>query len=173
MVLRAADLPPGFVAVRSETGPYTNSDFVRDRGRAFAPKIRRWGRITGFNAIYRQRDPKMGSLPGVLLFAAGVSVYRTVRGAAAALADPASGCREKGFTMIPLAGHRPIGPGTLVCTKGVLIRRLRSRIFLVVWRNGRATGGVEVLAAEGAVTPLAALTGARRQDRRMTAELRD
>ncbi|HET6642571.1 MAG TPA: hypothetical protein VFG93_04800 [Gaiellaceae bacterium] len=157
----------------NETGPYTNSDFVRDHGRASALKMRRWGRITGFSAVYRQRDPTKGSLPGVLAFGANVAVYRTVRGAAAALADPESGCRQKGFTVIPVAGHRAIGPGTLVCTKGAVIRRLRVRIFLVVWRNSRATGGVDVMAAEGAVTPVAALTGARKQDRRMTAELRD
>jgi hypothetical protein len=172
MVLRASDLPRGFVVVRAETGPYTNSDVIRDFGPALAPKLRRWGRITGYRAFYRQRDSARGALPGVIGFGASVALYRSARGAHAALADRAGGCRNKAFTIIGLGGHRPVGPDTLVCTRGTEIGTARGRIFLVQWRNRRATGGVYVVALQGAVTPLAALTGARRQNRRMTAELR-
>jgi hypothetical protein len=172
MVLRASDLPPGFVVVPSETGRYTNSDVIRDFGPAIAPKLRRWGRITGYRAFYRQRDPERGALPGVIGFGASVALYRSARGAHAALADRAGGCRNKAFTIIGLGGRRPVGPDTLVCTRGTRIGTARARIFLVQWRNRPATGGVYVVALQGAVTPLAALTGARRQNRRMTAQLR-
>jgi hypothetical protein len=172
MVLRASDLPPGFVVVRGETGPYTNGDVIHDFGRAIAAKLRLWGRITGYRAFYRQRDSARGALPGVIGFGASVALYRSARGAHAALADRAGGCRNKAFTIIGLGGHRPVGPDTLVCTRGTEIGTARGRIFLVQWRNRRATGGVYVVALQGAVTPLAALTGARRQNRRMTAELR-
>ena len=74
------------------------------------------------------------------------------------------------FTIIGLGGHRPVGPDTLVCTRGKRLGDARVRIFAVQWRNGRATGSVYVSAFEGAVTPVAALTGARKQNRRMTAE---
>jgi hypothetical protein len=172
MVLRASDLPPGFLVVRGETRPYTNSDVVRDFGPAIQPKLRRWGRVTGYRALYRQRDIKRGALPGVIEFGASAALFRSARGAHAALADRAGGCRNKMFTVIGLGGHRPVGPDTLVCTRGMQTGTARARIFLVQWRNRRATGGVYVVAFEGAVTPVAALTGAREQNRRMTAELR-
>src|SRR5262245_1807658 len=94
MVLRASDLPYGFVAVRDQTGPHTNTDVSREKGRAFAPKLLNWGRIDGYRAVYRQRDVVNGSLPGVFEFGSDVSLYRSARGAHAALADPASGCRH-------------------------------------------------------------------------------
>jgi hypothetical protein len=75
MVLRASDLPPGFLVVRSETGPYTNSDVVRDFGPAIQPKLRRWGRVTGYEALYKQRDIKRGALPGVIEFGASAVLY--------------------------------------------------------------------------------------------------
>jgi hypothetical protein len=172
MVLRASDLPPGFLVVRRETGPDTNSDVVRDLGPAIQPKLRRWGRVTGYRAVYKQRDIEKGALPGVIEFGASAALYRSARGAHAALADRAGGCRYKTFTIIGLGGHRPVGPDTLVCTRGARFGTARVRIFLVQWRNRRATGAVYVAAFEGAVTPVAALTGARKQNRRMTAELR-
>ena len=172
MVLRAADLPPGFVVVRAQTGPYTNRDVVRDFGRAIVPRLRRYGRITGYRAFYRQRDPARGSLPGVIGFGASVTLYRSAGGAHAGIADRAGGCRSKGFTPIGLDGHAPVGPDTLVCTRGARLGTARARVFLVQWRNGRAAGSVYVVALEGAVTPLTALVGARKQNRHMTAELR-
>jgi len=170
MVLRASDLPPGFVVVPKETGPYTNRDVIHDFP-TLAAKLRRFGRITGYKAFYRQRDPARGALPGVIAFGASVTLYRTARGAHAALADPAAGCRSKSFSVVTLGRHRPVGPDTLVCTRGKRIGAARVRIFLVQWRNQRATGGVYVISLEGAVTPLTALTGARKQNRRMTAQL--
>jgi hypothetical protein len=108
----------------------------------------------------------------VIEFGASAALYRSARGAHEALADRAGGCRNKTFTIIGLGGHRPVGPDTLVCTRGAQFGAARVRIFLVQWRNRRATGAVYVAAVEGAVTPVAALTGAREQNRRMTAELR-
>jgi len=170
MVLQASDLPPGFVVVRKGTGPYTNRDVIRDFP-ALAAKLRRLGRITGYKAFYRQRDPARGALPGVFAFGASVTLYRAARGAHAALDLRAGGCRSNAFTIIGLGGHRPVGPDTLVCTRGKRIGAAPVRIFLVQWRNRRATGGVYVVAVEGAVTPVAALTAARKQNRRMTAQL--
>jgi hypothetical protein len=171
MVLRASDLPYGFVAVSDQTGPHTNADVIREKGRAFAPKLRSWGRIGGFRAVYRQRDVVNGRLPGVFEFAADVSLYRSARGAHAALADPASGCRHD-EEVVPLAGHRPFASDTLICTAGETISGGRVRIFRVRWRNGRATGSVSVVVAEGAGTALTAWTAAQRQNRHMTAGLR-
>lgn len=172
MVLKVSDLPRGFYVVRNQTGSYTNRDILRDYGRAVAAKAERLGRITGYRATYGQRDPNKGALPGVLAFGATVSLYRTARGAHAALAIRDFGCRREGFTVIGLGGNPPVGADTRVCTRGKRIGGIPSRYFLVQWRNGRATGGVFVVAAEGAVTPVAALTGGRKQNRRMTAELR-
>jgi hypothetical protein len=106
----------------------------------------------------------------VIGFGAAVALFRSAHGAHAALADRIAGCRNKTFTIIGLGGHRPVGPDTLVCTRGKRLGDARVRIFVVQWRNGRATGSVYVSAFEGAVTPVAALTGARKQNRRMTAE---
>jgi hypothetical protein len=180
MVLRASDLPPGFIVVRRETGPWTNGDVIRTNGRAAARKIERWGRLTGYKAMLEQRDVRNGALPGVFTFVATVDVFRTASGAHAALSDPASGCRAKAkkMTRVPLAGHRPVGPDTLVCTRRLPVPRVLRvrdvwlRVFMVQWRNGRVLGVVGVTSIEGAVTPLAALTAARRQNRRMSAELR-
>jgi hypothetical protein len=172
MVLQVSDLPPGFLVVQGETGPYTNADVLRDFGPALGPKLRSWGRVIGYRAFYRQRDPASGVLPGVIGFGASVALYRSARGAHAALVDRASGCRNKAFTIIGLDGYRPVGPDTLVCTRGKRIGTARARIFLVQWRDCRATGGVYVVALQGAVTPLAALTGARKQSSRMKAQLR-
>ncbi|MDQ3874756.1 MAG: hypothetical protein M3322_04275 [Actinomycetota bacterium] len=171
MVLRASDLPPGFVVVASETGLRTNRDLVRDQGTRTARKLERWGRITGYVATFKQRDVQKGTLPGVVNFIATVAVFRTAAGAHAALTDASSPCRRKHMTRIPLAGHRPVGQDTLVCGRGLRVRGVRIRLFLVQWRNGRAAGLTGVTALEGAATPLTALTAARRQSRRMSAEL--
>jgi hypothetical protein len=172
MILHASDLPPGFLVVPGETGPYTNHDVVRDFGPTLVAKLRRWGRVNGYRALYRHRDIKLGALPGVITFGASVTLYRSARGAHAALTDPSGGCRNEAFTIIGLGGNLPVGADILVCTRAVRFATARARIFLVQRRNRRATGGVYVTALEGAVTPLAALTGAHKQNRRMTAELR-
>lgn len=172
MVLQLSDLPPRFVVVRNETGPYTNADVARKHGRALARKVERLGRITGFTALYRQRDPTKGSLPGVLDFGASVTLWRTAQGAHAALTTVKTGCRSDGFTIIGLAGHRPIGPDTIMCTAGKKFGGVPTRTFAVQWRNGGATGVVFVVAVEGAVTAQAALTAGRKQNRRMAAQLR-
>jgi len=172
MVIRASDLPAGFVVVKKETGPKTNGELIREHGRAFAKKLRRWGRITGFSAVYRQRDPGRGKLPGVFDFGGSVALWRTAQGAHAALAEPGLGCRHTGFTIIGLDGHRPVGPDTLVCTTSNRIKGARLRTFVIQWRNRRATGVVFVVAVDGAVTAQAALTGGYRQNRRMAAQLR-
>ena len=172
MVLQASDLPAGFVVVKKETGPRTNGELIREHGRAFAKKLRRWGRITGFNALYRQRDPGGGKLPGVFDFAGSVALWHTAQGAHAALAAPGLGCRHTGLTIIGLAGHRPVGPDTVVCTTTNSVKGTRLRTFLIQWRNGRATGAVIVIAIDGAVTAQAALTGGYKQNRRMAAQLR-
>jgi hypothetical protein len=168
MVLRASDLPPGFIAVRDQTGPYTNSDAIRDKGRA---KIRQWGRISGFRASYQQRDIANGSLPGVVAFAAEVSLYRTIRGAHASLVDPRFDCKRD-EVVVPLAGHRPFAPDTLICTASELVSGARVRTFRMRWRNGRATGSVAVVTAEGAATAQTAWAAAVKQNRHMTAGLR-
>jgi len=171
MVLRASDLPLGFVALRKQTGPHTNADVIRDKGRSIAPKLLRWGRITGYRAVYTQRDPSTGSLPGVIEFAAEASLYRTARGAHSSLTDRGPGCR-KDETNVPLAGHKPIGADVLVCTATESVPPGHVlRIFRVQWRNGRATGGVGVVMAEGAATATTAWTAAQAQNRHMTAEL--
>jgi hypothetical protein len=167
MVLRASDLPPGFVAVRDQTGPYTNGDAIRDKGRA---KIRHWGRVTGFRAVYRQRDVANGSLPGVFEFAAEVSLYGTIRGAHASLVDPRSGCMRD-EVVVPLAGHQPFAPDTLICTASELVSGARVRTFRMRWRNGRATGSVAVVTAEGAATAQTVWAAAVKQHRHMTAGL--
>lgn len=171
MVLTAADLPAGFVVVRRGTGPWTNADVIRERGNRAGRELRRWGRITGYRATYRQRDPAGGALPGVIEFDAAVALFRTAAGAHSALTRGSAGCRTKGWTRIPLAGNRPVGPDTQVCTRGFHSRGMRFRVFAVQWRNGRATGGVAVLHVEGAVTAHAALRGGYEQNRRMGAEL--
>jgi hypothetical protein len=171
MVLRVSDLPSGFAAVRDKTGPHTNAAVIREKGRAFAARIRRWGRITGFRAFYRQRDVGGGSLPGVLGFAADVSLYRTARGAHASLADQGFACRE-GETIVPLAGHKPFGSDTLICTASESTGGTPVRVFRVQWRHGRATGSTSVVTIDGAITAAAAWTAAQAQNRHMTAELR-
>jgi hypothetical protein len=171
MVLTLYDLPPGFVAVAKETGPRTNADIVREFGRSIAPKLVRWGRLSGYAAVYRQSDPQRGALPGVFTFKASVSLYRTAAGAHASQASRQNGCRRKEFERIPLAGHRAPGPDTLVCTEATTINGTRLRLFLVQWRNARATAGVAVAEIEGATTPQAALTAAYEQNGHMAAAL--
>ena len=171
MVLRLSDLPPGFVTVARETGPRTNADIVREFGRSIAPKLVRWGRLSGYDAIYRQRDLQTGPLPGVLTFSAFVSLYRTAAGAHASQASRQNGCRRKEFQRIPLAGRRAPGPDTLVCTEATTINGTRLRRFLVQWRNGRATAGVAVAEIAGATTPQAALRAAYEQNGHMAAAL--
>jgi hypothetical protein len=172
MVLRASDLPLGFAAAAGQTGPHTNRDVIREKGKAFAPKLLRWGRITGYRAVYTQRDVSNGSLPGVVEFGADASLYRTARGAHAALTDQGPGCK-KDEAVVPLAGHRPFGADTLICTHAESVSRGHVlRVFRVQWRTDRATGSVGVVMADGAATVMTAWTAAQAQNRHMTAELR-
>jgi hypothetical protein len=171
MVLEASDLPPGFAVEAQGTGVQTNQDVIHKFGRAIAPKLRRWGRLTGYAVTYQQSDPKSGALPGVFAFLGAVALYRTPAGAHASLQAPPLGCRGSGFEPITLAGHRPPGPDTVLCTQGTTINGARVRTFLVQWRRGRATGGTAVSEIEGATTPQAALTAAYTQDKRMRAVL--
>jgi hypothetical protein len=171
MVVQRSDLPRGFVLRASESGPRPNARVVREHGPSTRAKLRRWGRITGYVAVYGARDASKGELPGVFSILGNVSLYRTPAGARSSLGDRDAGCGRADATPIPLAGQAPIGPQTRLCS---LIRRINgvdTRLFLAQWRNGRATGGVAVHAVEGAVTPLTALIVGRKENRRMTAEL--
>src|SRR5262249_48924619 len=89
------------------------------------------------------------ALRGVIEFGASATLYRSARGAHAAVADRASGCRSKMFTIIGLGGHQPVGPDTLICTRGTRIGNARARIFLVQRRNRRRAGGVYVCSVRG------------------------
>src|SRR5262245_30334901 len=85
MILKSADLPAGFAVVASRTGPFTNREIVKEVGESVAPALERYGRITGYRANYVQRDPEHGAAPGMFSVQASISLYRTQRGAHAAI----------------------------------------------------------------------------------------
>ena len=172
MVVQLRDLPRGFALDRSKTGVRTNAQVIRDVGPGTAAKVRRFGRLTGYEVTYKAKDFRRGEVPGVLVVIARVSLFRTTAGARGAAADPKSDCVSAGFRRIGLGGHRPVGAGTQVCAMAERRSSTRFLTHYVGWRNGRAIGTVVVVSLHGAVTPLMALTLARRQDARMAAALR-
>jgi hypothetical protein len=64
------------------------------------------------------------------------------------------------------------GSDTLICTASEVASGERVRVLRVRWRNGRATGSLAVVVAEGAGTAGTAWTAAQMQNQHMTAGLR-
>lgn len=150
--MRSLTFTPRFVGgsfsrTLARTGPYTNGDLIHDHGRA-PPRSR-----SDAGGGSRGSVPSLASaIPPKARCRVSWHSVRASRSIARLAVQPqrsltrslAVGKRGSPSSRSPATG--PLDPGTLVCTKGAVIRCLRVRIFLVVWRNSRATRGVDVMA---------------------------
>jgi len=147
--LRQGDVPRGFRADPDDTGVRTNAQEIREFPES-RPVITRFGRLTGYQAMFRRGSSRIQ---------ARADVFRTVGGARGFLAWIDLEWRKAG-----LAGQRraraPIG------TEGRISWSPQGHA-VVLWRHGHVFGGVLALG----VGRDRALDLARAQERRIEAAL--
>ena len=159
LVLRSSDLAPGF-SVTTE-GYMSIPDAAS--GDAVVPipvaKLRRWGRLTGYERTFDRDNSTPSSNRG---FLSNVSVYATAGGA-------------KSATSYLFAGFARLVPKTLTTMPGGLGNEARmyrlpaiqgAATIFVVWRSRRVQA-LFGLAGTSGVTPTKAMLYARIMDRRI------
>jgi hypothetical protein len=149
LALRQGDVPSGFRIDPDDTGVRTNAQEMRENPDA-RPVIRRFGRLTGYQAMFRRGSSRIQ---------ARAEVFRTVGGARGFL-----GWIDLEWQKAGLAGQRraraPIG------TEGHIFWSPQGHA-VVLWRHGHVFGGVLALG----VGRDRALALARAQERRISAAL--
>jgi hypothetical protein len=160
LVLRQADLPPGFV--RFDWGPMSQRDL--EPGPREDPN--RFGRQGGWKARYRRTESQGGAGPMVVESRADVfeseggaeqdlAAYRTQfrqavsAGSARLLAEPPIGDGAAAVTFVQ-AGVRPV------------------RYITVAWRQGNVTAAILVSGFDGELAVADALALARKQHAHLT-----
>lgn len=160
LVLRPADLPPGFV--RFDWGPMSQRDL--EPGPREDPN--RFGRQGGWKARYRRSEPQ--SRTGSMVVESRVDVFESVEGAEQDLAAYRSQFQQVvagGSARLP--AEPPIGDGAAALTF-VQAGVRPVRYITVAWRQSNVTAAVLVSGFDGELALADALALARKQHARLT-----
>jgi hypothetical protein len=154
LVLQSADVPPGFVLDREDTGVRTNEDEGRE-SRQTRELIARLGRVTGYEAEWDQAR-------GMKVIHSRADVFRATAGARMLLDLYATGFRTSGIKGLRRTAVRIGDEGAVFHGGG------NSDLAWVSWRSGRVTA---TLAGWG-IPRTRTIALARIQQRRIAAGLR-
>jgi len=157
--------------VRQE-GKYRSNAEVASEGFQSLAKLRRWGRVNGFDVSYNAgRSSAPSPLGGVT---ADVAVYRTAAGASAAFNDSplAEFSVDAGpGTQTRISLGTPLGDDARLFSYTYKSQGIRVREYLAVWRTENLLGAV-VTAGSSKLRPGSAVGLARLQQRRMAGAAR-
>jgi hypothetical protein len=160
LVLRQADLPPGFV--RFDWGPMSQRDL--EPGPRQDPN--RFGRQGGWKARYRRSEPQ--SRTGPMVVESRADVFESVEGAEQDLAAYRTQFQQAvSGGSARLLAEPPIGDGAAAVTfvqPGVR----PVRYFTVAWRQSNVTAAILVSGFDGELILADALALARKQHARLT-----
>jgi hypothetical protein len=160
LVLRQADLPPGFV--RFDWGPMSQRDL--EPGPREDPN--RFGRQGGWKARYRRTEPQGGA--GPLVVESRADVFGSEEGAEQDLA-----AYRTQFQQAPPGGSAGRLPITPIGDEAVAVTFVQSgvrpvRYITVAWRLDNVTASILVSGFDGELAVADALALARKQHARLT-----
>jgi hypothetical protein len=158
MVLRAADVPAGFMLVFSHG--YTPAQ-IAAQGTWTASQLKNWKYEAGYEVQFdRGAD---GSDPAQISSDAGA--YRTAAGARRALSANGTACQQGLWRELSL--DEPVGTAAHLCTLTTTLRGYQVQVFFVVWTVGRFKGAIALTGLHGQVSAGDAVALARIQATRM------
>lgn len=152
LVLQQADVPSGFQLDRDESGLRSNEHEAKGN-RRLRDLIRRWERVTGYEAVFDRHDASISSR---------AEVFRTPEGAGRLIAYVVAEMKKSGIRGLHRSPLRIGKDGWLYGGKDAA-----STFNLAFWRHGRVFAGV---AAYGVAKPRTVAL-ARAQQRRIAAAL--
>jgi hypothetical protein len=169
MTLRLSDLPPHLVLVRKETGRY-DAARAASTDSFSASAFRVHGYLAGYELDAIRRGNLGGDLSaGPFQIISATSVWRNAAGARWSLARTAKSSRVHRFEALSTGGR--IGAESHLYSYRLKEGSQSFRVYAVGWRHGRVRATVLVVGIEGDVAPQVAVRLARKQERRIMAEL--
>ena len=158
LVLRLGDLPQGFSVSRADTGPV-------DVPPALAGKLRLWGRLGGYRVRFSRPVSVATMQEGPFEIRSEATVYRSRRGAEAALTYTTRSLIPKPFVPLPMGF--PLGRQAHQYVVETSAYGVESLGYLVVWREGRVDASVSLTGRLGAVSVGDLAPFAKKQDTRI------
>jgi hypothetical protein len=169
MTLRLSDLPPHLALVRAESGRY---DIARAARTDNAPVslFRSHGYLTGYELdATRQGSLSSDVSAGLFQIIAATSLWQTASGARWSLARSVKSSRAHGFQALPTGGR--IGAESHLYSYPLQDGNYSFQVYALGWRDGPVRATVLVAGAKSAATARRTVRLARKQERRIAAQL--
>jgi len=170
MTLRLSDLPPHLALVRAESGRYDAARAARTDN-APVSLFRSHGYLTGYELDATRKGSLSSDVSaGLFQIISAASLWRTGAGARWSLARSVKSARTHGFQPLPTGGR--IGAESHLYSYPLQDGNYSFQVYSLGWRDGPVRATVLVAGAKSAATARRAVTLARKQERRIAAELK-
>jgi hypothetical protein len=163
LVLRLGDLPSDFATSRVGTGSVDNAQAAVGGPANLATRLRRWGRIGGYQVRFSRPLNARTLQRGPLFIASEASVYRTARGAAAAFSYTVCVLIGKSFVSLPVdfalgadQAHEYVVQTSVLGLQGLG--------YLLVWRKQRVVASLSLTGRFGVVSAHDVASPAKKQE---------
>jgi hypothetical protein len=170
LVLRLGDLPPGFATSRVGTGSVDNAQAAVGGPAGLLTRLRRWGRIGGYQVRFSRALNARTLQQGPLFIASEASVYRTARGAAAAFSYTVRFLVAKSFISLPVdfalgadQAREYVAETSVLGQQGLG--------YLLVWRTQRVVASLSLTGRFGVVSAHDVASPAKKQETRIARAL--
>jgi hypothetical protein len=158
LVLRLGDLPQGFAVSRTGTGPVEGPT-------ALATELRLWGRLGGYRVRFSRPVSLATMQEGPFEIRSEAVVYRSGRGAAAALSYTVRHLVPRQFVPLPM-GFR-LGQQARQWVVSTSAYGAESLGYVVIWREGRVDASISLTGRLGVVSVGDLAPFAKKQDTRI------
>jgi len=169
MTLRLSDLPPHLTVVRAESGRYDAARAARTDN-APVSLFRSHGYLMGYELDATRRGSLSSDVAaGLFQIISATSLWQTAAGSRWSLARTVKSSRAHGFQALPTGGR--IGAESHLYSYPLQDGSYSFQVYALGWRDGRVRATVLVAGAKSAATARKAVRLARKQERRIAAEL--
>ncbi len=168
LVLRLGDLPRGFAVSQAGTGSVDDAQAAEGGPPGLRAKLERWGRLGGYRVRFARPVSLATMQEGPFEIRSEATVYRSERGAAAALAYTAR-LVPKSFVPLPMGFE--LGQQARQYVVSTSAYGLESLGYVVIWREGRVDASISLTGRLGVVSVGDLAPFAKKQDARIRRRL--
>jgi hypothetical protein len=166
LVLRKGDLGAAYSAQGSKV---SNADAARGAPAGFAARLRRWGRVDGFEVDFTRRIGVGGLQEGPVEVKSAASLYRTRAGAHGAFVYATRHLVPIGYVPLPLGFS--VGDEARQWVSDAASRLGEMLQYVLVWRERTIDASIVVTGRVGVVSAADLAPLARKQQARILAVL--
>lgn len=166
LVLRASDLPQGFVVDSALTGPVENAEVAAGRPEGYEEKLDEWGRVGGYSRQLVRRGERGTGVRGADAITSVASVYEDEDGAADSFRTGVRDYAQAGYAP---QGELGIGDEGSIFRGTATVEGRRVEYTVATWRTAPVIASIVIEARPERVDIATLKALARTQDQRVRA----